>query len=48
MESRECQLEGHDKALFLRFIRKALCWVPEERPTAWDLLLDEWMRGDAY
>ncbi|PKY05493.1 kinase domain protein [Aspergillus campestris IBT 28561] len=48
LESRESRLETHGKAIFLRFLRKTLHWVPEERPTAEELLLDEWIRGDDY
>ncbi|EEP79335.1 predicted protein [Uncinocarpus reesii 1704] len=46
LESREVQLEGKNKELFLHFMRKMLCWLPEERATASQLLFeDEWVRG---
>ncbi|PYI07584.1 kinase domain protein, partial [Aspergillus sclerotiicarbonarius CBS 121057] len=49
LETRESRLQGNDeKILFLRFLRKALSWVPEERPAAKELLMDEWLRGDDY
>ncbi|KAI9042650.1 kinase-like protein [Aspergillus affinis] len=48
LESRESRLEGSNKTLFLEFLRKTLCWLPEERPTAMELLADEWLRGDDY
>ncbi|KAK1142858.1 hypothetical protein N8T08_007292 [Aspergillus melleus] len=48
LESRESRLEGSNKIPFLNFLRKTLCWLPEERPTAEELLFDEWLRGDDY
>ncbi|RAK96409.1 kinase-like protein [Aspergillus ibericus CBS 121593] len=48
LETRETRLQGDGKVLFLRFLRKALSWVPEDRPTAKELLMDEWVRGDDY
>ncbi|GCB17533.1 abhydrolase domain-containing protein C22H12.03 [Aspergillus awamori] len=34
-----------DKSGFLRFMRKTLTWLPEERATAKELLQDPWLRG---
>ncbi|KAK2802667.1 hypothetical protein FQN50_007275 [Emmonsiellopsis sp. PD_5] len=34
-----------DKAEFLKFLRRALTWMPEERATAKELLEDPWLRG---
>ncbi|GLA01218.1 hypothetical protein AnigIFM60653_011079 [Aspergillus niger] len=34
-----------DKFGFLRFMRKTLTWLPEERATAKELLQDPWLRG---
>ncbi|KNG88827.1 protein kinase domain protein [Aspergillus nomiae NRRL 13137] len=48
LEGRESRLETNSQALFLRFLRKTLRWLPEERPTAKELLLDEWLRGDDH
>ncbi|KAE8329156.1 kinase-like protein [Aspergillus sergii] len=48
LEGRESRLQADDQVLFLRFLRKTMRWLPEERPTAKELLLDEWLRGDDY
>ena len=42
-ESREQWLEGEDRPLFFRCLRRMLCWMPEERSTADDLTCDEFM-----
>ncbi|KAH7015131.1 kinase-like domain-containing protein [Ilyonectria destructans] len=39
-------LEGNDKDMFIRFIKRMLNWVPEERATARELLDDPWLRLD--
>ncbi|KAL2793263.1 kinase-like domain-containing protein [Aspergillus keveii] len=41
LESLETKLK--DKTGFLRFIRRALTWLPEERATAKELLQDPWL-----
>jgi serine/threonine protein kinase len=43
MEALETRLE--DNSGFLRFIRRALTWMPETRATAKDLLQDPWLTG---
>ncbi|GKZ50127.1 hypothetical protein AbraIFM66951_002974 [Aspergillus brasiliensis] len=49
LESREMRLKGYRKRLLLRFLRKTLCWNPEKRPSARELLMeDEWVRGEDY
>ncbi|KAG6007508.1 hypothetical protein E4U21_005977 [Claviceps maximensis] len=41
--SRESQLQGKDKELLLNLVRKILCWLPEDRPSAQDLFEDEFI-----
>ncbi|EFE38193.1 protein kinase, putative [Trichophyton verrucosum HKI 0517] len=41
LESVENRLENNEK--FLKFIRRALTWMPEERPTAKELMQDPWL-----
>ncbi|KAA1478286.1 kinase-like protein [Dentipellis sp. KUC8613] len=36
---------GRDNSEFLRFMRRILRWVPEDRPTARELLQDPWLAG---
>ncbi|KAL1848590.1 hypothetical protein Plec18170_007899 [Paecilomyces lecythidis] len=36
-------VQGEDKEGFLRWLRMALQWNPEDRPTALELLYDEWL-----
>lgn len=43
MERLESRLS--DKSGFLRFMRKTLTWLPEERATAKELLQDPWLRS---
>ncbi|EFR03858.1 CMGC protein kinase [Nannizzia gypsea CBS 118893] len=43
MEALETRLEGKEQEMFLRFIRRALTWLPEERATAKELLEDPWL-----
>lgn len=47
LESRERILEGENKRLFLQLLRKILRWLPEDRPSASDLLDDENLRQGA-
>ena len=42
-ETREGLLNDDDQALFLRLVRKALRWIPEERPVAEDLAFDDFL-----
>ncbi|KAF9630840.1 CMGC/SRPK protein kinase [Lasiodiplodia theobromae] len=42
-ETEEENLEGRDKELFLAFMRSMLCWLPEQRKTARELLEHPWM-----
>ncbi|RAK96128.1 kinase-like protein [Aspergillus ibericus CBS 121593] len=43
LEKRAINIQGHDQGGFLRFMRRALKWTPEDRPTARELLFDEWL-----
>ncbi|KID95432.1 protein kinase-like protein, partial [Metarhizium majus ARSEF 297] len=45
LESRETRLEGKEKQLFLTFVRKVLCWLPEDRTSADELYDDEFLNG---
>ena len=36
--------DAEDRAMFLDLVRKMLRWVPEERPTARELLEHRWLR----
>lgn len=38
--------EGEDKDLFIKFARRMLKWMPEERATAKELLDDPWLKTD--
>jgi hypothetical protein len=42
-ESRETRLNGEDKELLLKLVRKILRWLPEERPSAQDLFSDDFL-----
>ncbi|PYI01188.1 U4/U6 small nuclear ribonucleo protein PRP4 [Aspergillus sclerotiicarbonarius CBS 121057] len=42
-ESLAANIRGEDKDGFLRWIRRALQWNPSDRPTALELLYDEWL-----
>ncbi|WEW61697.1 hypothetical protein PRK78_007189 [Emydomyces testavorans] len=43
LESLAVDIQGDDKKGFLNFLRKILHWLPEERPTAGELVYDEWV-----
>lgn len=43
LEQLERRLEGEDKAGFLQFVRRMLTWLPEERPTAEEVIYDPWL-----
>ncbi|KAK2793728.1 hypothetical protein FQN52_000680 [Onygenales sp. PD_12] len=46
LEGLSANVVGEDREGFLRWLRTALQWNPEDRPTAVELLFDEWlMRG---
>ncbi|MCJ1400130.1 hypothetical protein MMC11_003334 [Xylographa trunciseda] len=44
LEVEEETLEGEEKVEFLRFLRRMLCWRPQDRASAGELLKDPWMR----
>ncbi|OAA38559.1 protein kinase domain-containing protein [Metarhizium rileyi] len=39
----ECILQEQRGELFVKFIKRMICWVPEERATASELLSDPWL-----
>lgn len=41
----ELETRLNDPSRFIAFLRRVLTWVPEERPTAKELLQDPWLRG---
>jgi phage pi2 protein 07 len=43
LEKSEEYLEGKNKEMFLKFMRKMLQWRPEDRQTAKQLLEDPWL-----
>ena len=48
LERLEHRLHEEDKEGFLQFIRKMLSWVPEERPTAEELIFDPWLMEELF
>lgn len=42
-ETREWRLEGDDHILLIKFLRKMLRWIPEERPTGVELAYDDFL-----
>lgn len=43
LETLETNLEGEDKEQLLALARKILRWLPEERPSAYDLYFDDFL-----
>ncbi|GIK07106.1 hypothetical protein Aspvir_002761 [Aspergillus viridinutans] len=43
LDTLEERLQGDEKDDFLRFLRRMLCWQPEDRATANELLFDPWL-----
>lgn len=43
LEEKEKRLKGNDQYIFLNFMRRILCWLPEERPAAADLVYDDFL-----
>ena len=43
LEEEEENLEGKEKVIFLQFLRKMIQWVPEERKSAKELMVDPWL-----
>lgn len=43
MERIEKRLSGEDYKTFIQFMRKILRWLPEERPTAAELVYDDFL-----
>lgn len=46
IEQRETSLEGEEKEMFLRLVRKMLQWEPEKRSSAAELEQDEWVQTE--
>ena len=46
LESAERRLEGEDKRLFLKFMRKLLQWRPEDRPDCDGVFHDKWLLAE--
>jgi serine/threonine protein kinase len=43
---KDLRLEGNEKQAFVAFLRSMLCWRPEDRKTADQLLADPWLNED--
>ncbi|OGM47401.1 protein kinase [Aspergillus bombycis] len=43
LEMREQQFSGIDRKLFLNFLQRIFRWLPEERPTALELVYDDFL-----
>lgn len=48
LEQRETSLEGEEKEMFLRLVRKMLQWEPEKRSSAMELEQDEWVQAELH
>ncbi|KGO64206.1 hypothetical protein PITC_087020 [Penicillium italicum] len=48
LEQRETSLEGEEKEMFLRLVRKMLQWEPEKRSSAVELEQDEWVQAELH
>ncbi|RFU34991.1 hypothetical protein B7463_g1352, partial [Scytalidium lignicola] len=46
LEEEEENLEGDEKIKFIRFLRKMLQWLPEDRKSAKELMNDPWLEFD--
>lgn len=46
LSEQETRLQGEEKALFLKFMRKMLHWKPEDRKGIRDIIEDEWLLAD--
>lgn len=43
LQTLEESLKSDEKQELLRFLRRMLCWLPEDRPSAKELLFDPWL-----
>lgn len=43
LEQLASDIKGEDQEEFLRFFRRMLRWIPEERPTCEELIFDPWL-----
>jgi hypothetical protein len=48
LEQKETSLEGEEKEMFLRLVRKMLQWEPEKRSSAMELEQDEWVQTELH
>ncbi|EEP79706.1 conserved hypothetical protein [Uncinocarpus reesii 1704] len=45
LEDLLANVEGQEKTMFAKFIRRMICWKPEDRSTAKELFTDPWLDG---